>query len=45
MDTIKKMDTAEDSDGLTEILNNVRKKRITMEVDRQNKTSAKTQKA
>lgn len=45
MDTIKKMIQAEDSDGLTEILSNVRKKRITMEVDRQNKTSAKTQKA
>lgn len=45
MDTMKKMIQAEDSDGLTEILSNVRKKRITMEVDRQNKTSAKTQKA
>lgn len=45
MDTMKKMIQAEDSQGLTEILNNVRKKRITMEVDRQNKTSAKTQKA
>ncbi|CAK7042176.1 MAG: Cyclohexadienyl dehydrogenase [Eubacterium sp.] len=45
MDTMKKMIQAEDSQGLTEILSNVRKKRITMEVDRQNKTSAKTQKA
>lgn len=45
MDTMKKMIQAEDSAGLTEILSNVRKKRITMEVDRQNKTSAKTQKA
>ena len=45
MDTMKKMIQAEDSDGLTEILSNVRKKRITMEVDRQNKTSARTQKA
>lgn len=45
MDTMKKMIQAEDSDGLTEILSNVRKKRITMEVDRQNKASAKTQKA
>ena len=45
MDTMKKMIQAEDSQGLTEILSNVRKKRITMEEDRQNKTSAKTQKA
>ena len=45
MDTMKKMIQAEDSAGLTEILSNVRKKRITMEVDRQNKTSAKAQKA
>lgn len=45
MDTMKKMIQAEDSVGLTEILSNVRKKRITMEVDRQNKTSAKAQKA
>ena len=45
MDTMKKMIQAEDSAGLTEILSNVRKKRMTMEVDRQNKTSAKAQKA
>lgn len=45
MDTMKKMIQAEDSQGLTEILSNVRKKRITMEVDRQNKTSANAQKA
>lgn len=41
MDTMKKMIQAEDSAGLVQILSNVRKKRITMEVDRQNKTSAK----
>lgn len=45
LDTMKKMISSSDNAGMTAVLSNVRKKRITMEVDRKNKSLSKTPKS
>lgn len=45
LDSMKKMISSSDNAGMTKVLSNVRKKRITMEVDRQNKSLAKDPKS